>query len=86
MPERRACKVFDIYRSSHRYSAKTTDEEDVLLQRITKLATQYGRYGYRRITAMLQNEGWKINHKRVERLCRQEGLKVPQRQQKRRRL
>jgi len=84
--ERRACKVLDIYRSSHRYLAKTTDEEDVLLQRITELATQYGRYGYRRITAMLQNEGWKINHKRVERLWRQEGLKVPQRQPKRRRL
>ncbi len=86
MSERRACKVVDIYRSSHRYLAKTTDEEGVLLQRITELATQYGRYGYRRITAMLQNEGWKINHKRVERLWRQEGLKVPQRQPKRRHL
>ncbi len=86
MSERRACKILDIYRSSHRYLAKTTDEEGVLLQRITELATQYGRYGYRRITAMLQNEGWKINHKRVERLWRQEGLKVPQRQPKRRRL
>jgi len=84
--ERRACKVLDIYRSSHRYLAKTNDEEDVLLQRITELATQYGRYGYRRITAMLQNEDWKINHKRVERLWRQEGLKVPQRQPKRRHL
>ena len=86
MSERRACKVLDIYRSSHRYLSKTTDEEDVLLQRITELATHYGRYGYRRITAMLHNEGWKINHKRVERLWRQEGLKVPQRQPKRRRL
>jgi putative transposase len=84
--ERRACKVLDIYRSSHRYSAKTNDEKDVLLQRITELATQYGRYGYRRITALLQTEGWGINHKRVERLWRQEGLKVPQRQPKRRRL
>ena len=86
MSERRACKVLDIYRSSHRYLAKTNDEEDVILQRITELATQFGRYGYRRITAMLQNEGWKINHKRVERLWRQGGLKVPQRQPKRRRL
>ncbi len=81
--ERRACKVLDIYRSSHRYSATTTDEENVLLQRITELTT---KYGYRRITAMLQYEGWKINHKRVERLWRQEGLKVPQRQPKRGRL
>ncbi len=86
MSERRACKVLDIYRSSHHYSAKTIDEEDVLLQRITELATKYGRYGYRRITVMLQNEGWKINHKRVERLWRQEDLRVPQRQSKRRHL
>ena len=50
------------------------------------LATQYGRYGYRRITAMLQTEGWHVNHKRIERLWRREGLKVPQKQPKRRRL
>ena len=53
---------------------------------IINLARQYGRYGYRRITAMLHNEGWKVNHKRVERIWRQEGLKVPQKQPKRRRL
>ena len=51
-----------------------------------ELATQYGRYGYRRITAMLRDEGFKVNHKRVERLWRREGLKIPQRQPKRRRL
>jgi putative transposase len=51
-----------------------------------ELATQYGRYGYRRITALLQQEQWRVNHKRVERLWRLEGLKVPQRQPKRRRL
>ena len=54
--------------------------------RITELATQYGRYGYRRITALLVREGWKVNHKRVERIWRKEGLKVPQRQPRRRRL
>jgi len=54
---------------------------------ITNLATQYGRYGYRRITAILNNEkGWQVNHKRVERIWRNEGLKVPQKQPKRRRL
>jgi len=53
---------------------------------MTDLALQYGRYGYRRIAAMLRNEGWQVNHKRVERLWRREGLKVPQRQPKRRRL
>jgi len=53
---------------------------------ITLLATRYGRYGYRRITALLNERGWQVNHKRVERLWRQEGLKVPQKQPKRGRL
>lgn len=53
---------------------------------IIELATQYGRYGYRRVTALLRSEGWRVNHKRVERIWRQEGLKVPQRQPKRGRL
>lgn len=56
------------------------------MRRIVGLATKYGRYGYRRITALLRREGWNVNHKRVERLWRQEGLKVPKRQPKRRRL
>ena len=53
---------------------------------MVQLASDYGRYGYRRITALLRSEGWRVNHKRVERLWRQEGLKVPQKQPKRRRL
>jgi putative transposase len=53
---------------------------------MTGLATQYGRYGYRRITVMLQQQGWIVNHKRIERLWRREGLKVPQKQPPRRRL
>jgi len=57
-----------------------------LVSRITELAIQYGRYGYRRITAMLRQEGWQVNHKRVERIWRKEGLKVPKKQPKRRRL
>ena len=56
------------------------------MERIVTLASQYGRYGYRRITALLKNEGWKVNHKRVERIWRREGLKVPQKQPKRGRL
>ena len=56
------------------------------MKRIVELATEYGRYGYRRVTALLRGEGWLVNHKRVERIWRQEGLKVPQRQPKRRRL
>ena len=49
-------------------------------------AIRYGRYGYRRITALLRRDGWLVNHKRVERLWRREGLKVPTRQPKRGRL
>jgi transposase InsO family protein len=53
---------------------------------MVELATTYGRYGYRRITALLRREGWRVNHKRVERIWRREGLKVPQRQPKRGRI
>ena len=56
------------------------------MARTIELSTEYGRYGYRRITALLQREGWKVNHKRVERIWRGEGLKVPQKQPKRGRL
>jgi putative transposase len=62
------------------------DDEPRLLKRIVDLATDYGRYGYRRVTALLHREGWKVNHKRVEHLRSQEGLKIPKRQPKRRRL
>jgi len=61
-------------------------DEDQLVQNVVSLAAQYGRYGYRRITALLRREGWRVNHKRVERIWRQEGLKVPKRQPRRGRL
>ena len=51
-----------------------------------EIASEYGRYGYRRITALLRHDGWKVNHKRIERLWRREGLKVPKKQPKRSRL
>ncbi len=59
------------------------DDEEALTAAIIRLASQYGRYGYRRITAMLPAEGWIVNHKRVERIWRREGLKVPMKQPKR---
>jgi putative transposase len=71
---------------SQRYNGKRSDDEDLLIERIVTLASQYGCYGYRRITAMLQREGWQVNHKRVERIWRQEGLKVPAKQPRRGRL
>ena len=56
------------------------------MAQIIELASRYGRYGYRRITALLQDDGWKVGHKRVERIWRREGLKVPTKQPRRRRL
>jgi putative transposase len=73
-------------RSTQRQKVRKDVHSERLKMRITELACAYGRYGYRRITAMLREEGWKVNHKRVERIWREEGLKVPKRQPKRRRL
>ena len=84
--QRRACRALKQPRATQRRERKVPDDEPPLVKRIVELATQYGRYGYRRITALLHREGWRVNHKRVERLWRQEGLKVPKRQPKRRRL
>jgi putative transposase len=73
-------------RTSQRYQAISAPDEGPLTAAIVRLASQYGRYGYRRITAMLRDEGWHVNHKRVGRIWRREGLKVPQKQPKRGRL
>ena len=79
--ERRACKVLEQARATQRRNLSPPSDD------IIALATRYGRYGYRRITALLNNEyGWRVNHKRVERIWRKEGLKVPKKQPKRGRL
>lgn len=84
--ERRACKVVGQPVSTQRHVPNIKNDEKALTARIIELASKYGRYGYRRITALLRNEGWRVNHKRVERIWRREGLKVPQKQPKRKRL
>ena len=84
--ERRVCRVIEQPRSTQRHASVVRDVEGRLRAEIIQLALKYGRYGYRRITALLQREGWKVNHKRVERIWREEGLKVPKRQPKRGRL
>lgn len=84
--ERRACRVLGQSRAQQRRSSQPSPAEARLVARMVTLASQYGRYGYRRITALLRAEGWEVNHKRIERLWRQEGLKVPQKQPKRGRL
>ncbi len=86
MSERRACKVLDQPRSTQRYEPMPDENEQALTRDIVELATLFGRYGYRRITALLRNRGWSVNHKRVERIWRREGLKVPGKQPKRARL
>ena len=75
-----------VHRSTHRYAPRLKDDEAALVKRIIELASEYGRYGYRRVTVLLEGEGWRVNHKRVERIWRQEGLKVPKKQPKRKRL
>ena len=73
-------------RATQQYVPIHADDEEFLGTRMVALAHEYGRYGYRRITALLHQEGWRVNHTRVERIWRQEGLKVPQKQPKRARL
>jgi putative transposase len=85
--ERRACKVLEQARATQQRNLSPSSDEEQLTRDIVALATRYGRYGYRRITALLNNEhGWRVNHKRVERIWRKEGLKVPKKQPKRSRL
>ncbi|MCO6046174.1 IS3 family transposase, partial [Aeoliella sp. ICT_H6.2] len=84
--ERRACRVLHQPRSSQRYTAKVPDDEPVLVKRIFELVRKHPRYGYRFITAKLRQEGWQVNFKRIYRLWRREGLKVPKKKRKKRRL
>ena len=84
--ERRACRVLGQYRSTQRHVPKSRGDEERLVEDMIELSRQYGRYGYRRIAALLRDAGWQVNDKRVERLWRREGLKVPYKQPKRGRL
>lgn len=84
--ERRACKTLGQHRSTQRKQPIKLAIDAALTEAIIRLADQYGRYGYRMITALLRVEGWFVNHKRVERIWRREGLKVPKKQPKRGRL
>jgi putative transposase len=73
-------------RSSQRYQGRKTQRDSALAERMVRLSGENPRYGYRRVWAMLRREGWQVNKKRVHRLWRQEGLKVTEKQHKRRRL
>ena len=84
--ERRACRVLGQARSTQRRIPKRREDEEALREDVVKVARRFGCYGYRMVTGMLRTEGWAVNHKRVERIWRQEGLKVPSKQPKRGRL
>ena len=86
MSQRRACRTIGQCRSSQRYQPAVRDDEGLLTTQMLELARRHPRYGYRRVWALLRAEGWSANRKRVYRLWRKEGLKVPQKKRKRRRL
>ena len=86
MSERRACAVLRQHRSTQRKAPRGRADEAALTADVIALARTYGRYGYRRIAALLGQAGWSVNAKRVQRIWRREGLKVPQKQPKRGRL
>ena len=86
MSERHACWLLGQWRGTQRYEPVHRLDEDELTQAIIALAANYGRYGYRRITALLRRAGWQVGKDRVQRIWRREGLKVPQKHRPRRRL
>ncbi len=80
--ERRACKVVDLNRSTHRHSLKPKPADFELKQRVKKLAARQPRYGYRRVGALLRKEGYRVNLKKLHRIWQELGLQVPQRRRK----
>ncbi len=80
--ERRACEVLGQPRATQRFEPKERDEEKTLVKDILEVVKLHPRYGYRRVTVLLRRQGWQLNPKRVYRLWRREGLKVPTRRRK----
>jgi hypothetical protein len=86
MSERWVCRLANQPRGTQRYRPTQREDEDGLTQAIITLAKQHGRYGYRRITALLKQAGWQVGKDRVQRIWRREGLSVPWKQKPRGRL
>jgi len=84
--ERRACRTLGQARSSHRYVGTASEEEPRLVAQILELVGEFPRYGYRQITRLLRQDGWRVNFKRIHRIWKREGLKVPVKKAKKRRL
>jgi transposase InsO family protein len=86
LSERHACRLVEQPRGTQRYTTIVRADEDALTGAIVSLASQYGRYGYRRITSLLVQAGWQVGRDRVQRIWRREGLKVPRKHKPRGRL
>ena len=86
LSERHACRLVNQWRGTQRYVPIQRVDEDALTRDIVTLASEYGRYGYRRITVKVREAGWPVSADRVQRIWRREGLKVPQKQKPRGRL
>ena len=86
LSERHACRLVGQPRGTQRYTTIVHADEDALTQAIIALASEYGRYGYRRITWLLKDAEWTVGTDRVQRIWRREGLKVPSKQRPRSRL
>jgi putative transposase len=84
--ERKACNIVDISRSLNRYQPKTNEFKEKLRERVIYFAKLYGRYGYRKVTGLLNQDGWEVGKDAVFRIWREEGLQVPSKQPKRGRL
>jgi transposase InsO family protein len=84
--ERRACRITGQHRSTQRHRPRATDRDDVLRARLRELSREHPRWGYRRAWASLRSEGWVANRKKIQRLWREEGLRVPAKRRKRQRL
>jgi len=84
--ERHACRALSQQRSTQRYECKASDDEKPLVAAMLLILSTRPRFGYRRVWALLRADGWRVNRKRVHRLWRKNGLKVPQKQVKKRRL
>ena len=86
LSERRACQIAGQHRSTQRHEPRTADDDAALRARLAELSRERPRWGYRRAHAALLEEGWSLNRKRVQRIWREEGLRVPKRRRKRQRL
>jgi transposase InsO family protein len=84
--ERKACAVLGQHRSTQRYERRVAADESALVGRIEEIVRSHPRYGYRLVCGRLRLDGWRVNHKRVHRLCRREGLRVPRKNRRKRRL